>query len=436
MTHDTRPHVHDSPAPDSPASRSQSPLFLPPGYDFTDPDVYAAGVPHDHLAALRRTCPVWWNPQPSTVGGFRDEGFWVVTRHADVREVSRDSVLYSSWRNGALVRLNDDVDEQAFEMQRLIMLNKDAPEHTKLRKLVARAFTPRAVENLRAALTERAQRIVAAASAEGSGDFVTEIAAELPLQAIAELIGVPQEDRGKLFDWSNDMIGGDDPEYDVDPLDAVAQLIGYAYGMADERRRCPADDIVTTLVQADVDGDELTSEEFGFFVLLLAVAGNETTRNAITHGMLAFLDHPEQWDLFRRERPTTAADEIVRWATPVTAFQRTATADTTLGGSNIREGDRVLMFYASANFDEEVFENPTAFDITRNPNPHLGFGGSGAHFCLGANLARMEIDLIFGAIADQMPDITKLGDPQRLRSGWLNGIKHLPVGYGGGCPVR
>ncbi len=412
------------------------PVNLPPGYDFTDPDAYTDGVPHAALAALRRTCPVWWNPQPPTVGGFHDEGFWVVTRHEDVRAISRDSGLFSSWRNGALVRLDDDIDEQSFEMQRLIMLNKDAPEHTKLRKLVARGFTPRAIENLRAALSDRAERIVATAAAAGDGgDFVTEIAAELPLQAIAELIGVPQEDRRKLFDWSNEMIGGDDPEYDADPMESVSQLIGYAYGMADERRRCPADDIVTTLVQADVDGDSLTPEEFGFFVLLLAVAGNETTRNAITHGMLAFLDHPDQWELFKRERPATTADEIVRWATPVTSFQRTATADTILGGQQIRAGDRLAMFYASANFDEEVFENPTVFDITRDPNPHLGFGGSGAHFCLGANLARMEIDLIFGAIADRLPDIAKLGDPQRLRSGWLNGIKHFPVGYGGECPV-
>ncbi|MFF0817091.1 cytochrome P450 [Rhodococcus sp. NPDC003318] len=410
-------------------------VHFPPGFDFTDPDLYATGVPHAELAALRRSAPVWWNPQPPGIGGFRDEGYWVVTRHADVREISRNSELFSSWRNGALVRLRDDVDQQTFEMQRLIMLNKDAPEHTKLRKLVARGFTPRAIENLRAALTDRAGRIVAAAAESGGGDFVTEIAAELPLQAIAELIGVPQDDRGKVFDWSNEMIGGDDPEYDVDPLDAVSQLIGYAYGMADERRRCPANDIVTTLIQADVDGDELTPEEFGFFVLLLAVAGNETTRNAITHGMLAFLDHPDQWELFKRERPATTADEIVRWATPVTAFQRTATADTVLGGQQIRAGDRVAMFYASANFDEDAFENPTTFDITRNPNPHLGFGGSGAHFCLGANLARMEIDLIFGAIADRIPDITRLGDPQRLRSGWLNGIKHLPVGYDSGCPV-
>jgi cholest-4-en-3-one 26-monooxygenase len=402
---------------------------LPPGFDFTDPDLYAVRVPQDEFAELRRTAPVWWNPQRRGIGGFDDEGFWAVTRHADIVEISRDSDTYSTWENTAIIRHAEGATRESVELQRFVMLNIDPPQHTKLRGIVSRGFTPRAIGSLRDVLTSRAARIAEAAAAAGTGDFVRDVAAELPLQAIAELIGVPQEDRGKVFTWSNDMVGYDDPEYTADPAAAAADLIGYSMAMAEDRRRCPRDDIVTKLTQAQVDGDSLSADEFGFFVILLAVAGNETTRNAISHGMLAFLDHPDQWELFRAERPGTAVDEIVRWATPVTVFQRTALRDTTLGGQQIKAGQRVGLFYRSANFDEDVFDHPERFDIRRDPNPHLGFGGSGAHFCLGASLARLEIDLIFSAVADAMPDIRKAGDPVRLRSGWLNGIKRLPVRY-------
>ncbi len=258
----------------------------------------------------------------------------------------------------------------------------------------------------------------------------------LPLQAIADLIGVPEGDREKLFGWTNSIMNTDDPDFESDHVAANAELMGYAYNMAEERRLCPADDIVTRLIEADL-GEEggATSEplddvEFAFFVILLAVAGNETTRNAITHGMNAFFERPEQWELFKRERPETAVDEIIRWATPVHCFQRTALADVEMGDVAIAEGQRVGLFYSSANFDEDVFDRPFEFDILRNPNPHLAFGGNGAHFCMGANLARMEIKLIFNEIADQIPDIRKLCEPQRLRSGWINGVKDLQVAYG------
>ena len=401
---------------------------IAPGFDLTDPDLYAARVPQEELAELRRAAPIWWNAQPSDMG-FDDDGFWAVTKHRDVVAISRDSETFSSYENTAIVRFQSGNTRDQIEMQRVIMLNIDPPHHTKVRGIVSRGFTPRAINNLRDVLNERARKIVRDALEKGQGDFVTDIACELPLQAIAELIGVPQEDRHKLFTWSNDMVGYDDPEYAGDGETAAAEILGYSMLMAEDRRACPREDIVSKLVGAQVDGDELTSDEFGFFVILLAVAGNETTRNAISHGMLAFLDNPDQWERFKAQRPQTAVDEIVRWATPVTVFQRTATRDTELGGQLIKQGQRVGMFYRSANFDEEVFESPEQFDVLRSPNPHVGFGGTGAHYCLGANLARLEIDLMFNAIADAMPDIAKAGDPQRLRSGWLNGVKRLPVSY-------
>jgi cholest-4-en-3-one 26-monooxygenase len=406
---------------------------IPPGFDFTDPDIGVIRVPAEELAELRRAAPVWWVAQRRGSAGFDDEGYWAVTRHADILAISKTPDVYSSCENTALIRYQEGTPRESIEMQQIILLNMDPPEHTKLRGIVSRGFTPRAIGNLRQALTDRAERIVAAALKTGAGDFVTDVAAELPLQAICELLGVPQEDRGKIFAWSNRMMGYDERTADEenDGMVAATEVLGYSLAMAEERRACPRDDIVTKLISAEIDGNQLTDDEFGFFVLMLAVAGNETTRNAIAHGMLAFLDHPGQWELFKASRPDTAADEIVRWATPITVFQRTVTQDTTLGGHEIKAGQRVGLFYRSANFDEEVFTQPERFDIGRNPNPHLGFGGLGTHYCLGASLAKLEIELIFNAIADAMPGIAKTGDPVRLRSGWINGLKSLPVRYRG-----
>ncbi|HUE58399.1 MAG TPA: cytochrome P450 [Acidimicrobiales bacterium] len=405
-----------------------SDLTVPQGFDVTDPDVIQQGVPFEVLANLRASAPVWWNTQPTGIG-FDDGGFWLLTRHADVREASLKAEVFSSRENTAIVRFSEGMTREDVEMQRVIMLNSDPPDHTKLRRIVSRGFTPRAIRMIEEALSERAERIVKEAAAHGSGDFVTEVACELPLQAIAELIGVPQEERGKIFDWSNQMISYDDPEYDIDPMVASTELINYAMVLGQSRTEKPRDDIVTKLVSADVDGRGLTPDEFAFFVLLLAVAGNETTRNAITHGIMGFFEFPDQWELYKAERPATTADEVVRWATPVVTFQRTALEDTSLGGVDIRGGQRVGLCYSAANRDPEVFDNPDHFDITRDPNPHVGFGGGGPHYCLGANLAKVEINLMFNAIADHMPDIAPAGEPRRLRSPWINGIKELPVRY-------
>jgi cholest-4-en-3-one 26-monooxygenase len=410
---------------------------LPTGFDPTDPEVCVRGLPIDELAELRKTRPIWWCEQtPGHAGGFNDGGYWVVTKHKDVKEVSLRSDIFSSYENGVIPRFNDDIAREDIEVQRFVMLNMDAPHHTRLRKIISRGFTPRAVGRLQAELNDRAQNIAKEAAAHGSGDFVEQVSAELPLQAIAGLLGVPLDDRDKLFRWSNEMTGNDDPEYaHIDPKASSAELIMYAMKMAEEKAKEPGDDIVTALINADIEGGKLSDDEFGFFVVMLAVAGNETTRNSITHGMKAFMDFPDQWELFKKERPETAADEIVRWATPVTCFQRTALQDTELSGVQIKKGQRLVMFYRSANFDEEVFDDPNTFNILRDPNPHVGFGGTGAHYCIGANLARMTINLIFNAVADHMPDLKPIAQPERLRSGWLNGIKHWQVDYTGKCPV-
>jgi len=397
------------------------------GFDFTNPDVLLQGIPVTEFAQLRKTAPVWWNEQEESI--FNDGGYWVISRHEDIKTISRSAEQWSTNAKGAVMRLPDGITSDQLDLTKALLINHDAPEHTRLRKIVSRLFTPRSVAALEEKLAVAAHEIVRDAAHRDSGNFVDDVAMKLPLLAIADLIGVPEEDREKIFHWSNCIMNTDDPDFDADPTTANAELMGYAYTMAEQRRACPADDIVTRLVQADIDGEAISDVEFAFFVILLAVAGNETTRNAMTHGMNAFFENPDQWELFKRERPDTAIEEIVRWATPVHCFQRTATEDVELGGVTIKAGQRAGLFYSSANYDESVFESPFEFNILRNPNPHLSFGGNGAHYCIGANLARMEIKLMFNEIADQIPDIAKLAEPQRLRSGWINGVKELAVSY-------
>ncbi len=373
---------------------------------------------------------MYWNPQTKENSSFEDGGFWLATRHEDVRAISSAREGWSSEENTAIVKFQGDIGPDERAMQRQMLLNMDDPHHAKVRGIVSRGvFTPRGVAKIEDALRERALRIVTEAKAKGEGDFVEDVACELPLQALADLMGFPQDDRKQIFEWSNQMMAYDDPDYDVDPAVAAAEILGYAVTLGEERRACPADDIITKLVAASTESDTLTSEEFGWFVLILAVAGNETTRNAISHGMHAFLNNPDQWELYKAERPETTADEIVRWATPVVMFQRTATDDCEVGGVEVTKGQRVGLVYSSANNDETVFDDPHRFDITRDPNPHVGFGGGGAHYCVGANLARVEINLMFNAIADHLPDIRQLDEPTRLRSGWLNALKEYRVAF-------
>mgnify|MGYP000979020047 CR=1 FL=1 len=341
---------------------------LPQGFDPLDPDICVRGLPVGELAELRRAAPVWWCEQRIGKGGFNDGGYWVVTKLKDVKEVSRRNDIYSSWENTAIPQFPDDMAREDIDLQRFVMLNMDGEHHDRLRRIISRGFTPRAINRLRDELDHRAQNIAKAAAAQGGGDFVEQVACELPLQAIADLLGVPQDDREKLFRWSNEMTGNDDSEFDVDPKQSSMEVLAYAMQMAEVKAKEPGEDIVTALINADIDGEKLSDDEFGFFVMMLAVAGNETTRNSITHGMIAFANNPEQWELYKKERPETAADEIVRWATPVTAFQRTALVDTELGGANIPGS------FGITNFGLSTFDDTDGDGIpdVRTPNVSQG----------------------------------------------------------------
>jgi cholest-4-en-3-one 26-monooxygenase len=400
------------------------------GFDFTDPGLLAQGLPVREFATLRRTAPVWWNEQdPRSGGGFHDGGFWVVSKHAHIREISRDPDTWSSHDNGCIMRYANDVPHEEIEAAKVMMHNSDPPVHTRLRKLISRIFTPRNVAALEDGLTATARQIVSAAAAKAEGDFVEDVAHQLPLKAIADLVGFPEDDHEKLFRWSNTIMAAEDPDCEDDAKLAMVDLMGYSYEIAARRKREPADDIITRLVSVDDEGDQLTELEFGYFMLLLIVAGNETTRNATSAGMLALLNHPDQWELYKRNRPITAVDEIIRWTSPVNAFQRTARRDATVGEVAIKKGQRVGLFYGSANYDEDVFTDPFIFNMLRDPNPHLGFGGTGPHYCIGANLARKELGIMLSAVADHLPDIEMTAAPRRMRHGWINGITAMPVRF-------
>jgi len=391
--------------------------------DLNDLDAFVDGRHHEMLATLRRQDPVHWQDEP---GG---PGWWAVTRHADLLTVNRDTTTFSSAEGTNIPDLGED-GQILTEM----IVNMDPPRHTRYRLLVNKGFTPRMIGLLEDHLRARAVAIVDRVCETGSCDFVTDVAAELPLQAIAELLGVPQEDRHKLFDWSNRMIGADDPTYNGDPADAqaaAAELYLYANTLGAEKRAVPANDIVSTLANAELNGDKLTETEFDMFFLVLTVAGNETTRNATSHGVRALIENPGEMAKLRADPSLlpSAVEEVLRWATPVHHFRRIATTDVELGGKTIKAGDKVVMWHTSANRDEEVFDDPFRFDITRAPNDHIAFGGGGAHFCLGANLARMELRLIFEEVLDRMPDLALAGPVQILRSNFVHGITSMPVTY-------
>ncbi len=401
--------------------------------DLTDPGNFVEAVPHEWFARLRREAPVQWHPDPA---GFA-EGFWSITRYDDCVGVNRDYEHFSSYRAATLFH---DFDDEVLAQQRMMMLNMDPPMHTRYRRLVNKGFTPRMIRDLESRVFAATDGILDTVCEQGSTDFVEQISAELPLQVIADLMGVPQQDRHLVFDWSNRMVGSEDPEYQITPeasTQASMELFAYADELCAKKRLDPHEDLFSVLTQAEMDGDELTQLELDLFFLLLAVAGNETTRNLISGALVAFFDNPDQWARLLADRSLlpSAIEEMLRYVSPVMHFRRQAAADVVVGDQKIAEGDKVVFWHISANRDETVFPDADRFDIGRTPNNHMAFGGGGPHFCLGANLARMEIRVMFERLLERVPDIRQDGEVQRLRSNFINGVKHIPVAFTPSAPV-
>ncbi len=381
-------------------------------------------VPHDQFDLLRAEAPVFWHPEPN------GPGFWAVTKHDDVRTVSRDVETFSSELGSTFI---PDQTEEAMAQIRLTILNMDPPKHHRYRRLVSRGFTPRVIAKLIEDIDHRAEAVVDEIAERGECEFVNDVAAKVPVQMICEMIGLEPETWPKMVELSNRLIGSfDDPDYQVEPgQEELAAMEVYAMcdAVAADRRVNPRDDIMTALVNAEVDGERLDDLDLNLFFVTLVVAGNETTRNLINHSMLALMEHPEQAQMLRDDPSLwdTAVEEMLRWGSSIHNFRRTATKDTELSGVKISAGEKVVIYYASANRDEAVFEDPHTFDITRTPNDHVTFGGGGVHYCLGASLARAEIKATMRQLVDRLPDMRLAGQPDRLHSDFVNGIKTMPV---------
>lgn len=387
---------------------------------------------HAAFAELRRDRPVSWQLAPEPVLIEAEDstgGYWALTRYEDVRTVSRNPKLFCSGRG---VMFEDAPEEMLEASQSFLAM--DAPRHTKVRGLVNAAFTPRQVAKIEERIRANARRVVDDLLERGDCDFVERAAKRLPMMTIWDMMGLPESAREEVTGAADAMVSWNDPEFvgDREPaaiiLESVLAVTAAALELADHRRAQPADDLMTGLVEAEIDGERLLDEEIGAFFVLLAVAGNDTTRHTTSHGMRALSEHPDQRALLLEDldgRMEAAVEEMVRWATPVMTFRRTATEDTALGGQDIAEGEKVVMFYTSANRDEEAFEHPDAFDVLRSPNHHVGFGGGGPHYCLGASLARTQLRSIFGELLSRAPHI-EAGEPEPLVGTFINGIKRMP----------
>jgi cytochrome P450 len=392
------------------------------------------------FALLRRERPLAFFEEPdateiSALAPPPGPGYRAVTRYADVVEISRHPEIYCSGRGAVSI---PDLPPEMVEYF-AGMISTDNPRHARLRRIVSAAFNPRRIASIEDTIEEVADRIIQRAAPLGECDFVTEFASPLPLEIICDMMGIPSSEYATVLRCSNVILSNGDPEYvpeGADPvlafIEAGQELTDLMNDLSSHRIDHPADDLTTALITTNIDGEALTSGELASFFVLLLTAGNETTRNAISHGLLALTEHPDQRRLWQADPAavgTTGVDEIVRWATPVIWMRRTVTEDTVLSGETLRQGDKVLLFYNSANRDEAAFADPYRFDVRRSPNPHVGFGAAGPHFCLGAHLARREIDVMMRELLARLPDIEAVGEPDRLRSSFINGIKHLPCRY-------
>ena len=398
-------------------------MSVPAAVDLFDLSLFEDGPPHDTFRRLRDEAPVCFLPEE---GG---PGYWGVFRHADVVEVSHDPATF---RSAPRVFIKDPADSVGDEQ---LLINIDPPRHTKLRRIVNRGFTPRQVSVLEPRIRKLVGSLLDDAAASGTFDLVKDVAVELPLQVIAELVGVPNEDRHRVFALTEITMSVGDPELgytEADGRAAMVEMFAYADALAQARANEPGDDLLSLILRADVDGEALTPIETDFFFMLLMNAGSETTRTLVAGGMLALIEHPEERARLIEDRTLvpTAVEEMLRWITPVMHFRRTAASDVVVAGQQIAEGDKVVLWYPSANRDERAFPEADRFDVSRNPNEHVSFGAGGPHFCLGASLARLEARVLFEELLERMPGLELAGLVNRLGSNFINGIKSLPVRTG------
>ena len=403
--------------------------------NLNDLDAFEKQCPHEMFDLLRREAPVFWHEEPD------GPGYWAITKYDDLKHISRHPQTFSSERKGVMLR---EPDPNTIGFMRQIMISMDPPRHHRYRSLINKAFTPRMVESLRPRINEMVKDIVNAVIERGECDFVEDLAAPLPMLVICEMMGIPDEDRRRVYEVGNKMVGFDDPEYhDGETLatkreegssrDYAAEMFLYASKLREKALSHPGDDLATALVNTEIDGHKLTPEEFNFFFLLLLIAGNETTRTVTTNGMISLLENPDQLRDLKADPSLveSAVEEILRYSPAVHSFRRTATEDTEIRGQRISGNEKLILWYPSANRDEDVFDDPHAFDIRRSPNDHVAFG-YGEHYCLGANLARLELREIFREISERIDGLEMIAEPRRLRSNFINGVKEMRVRFDAG----